>query len=101
MNVGVHCSRAQFAYFNLCGYLNPKLFLRAQGVFLHVPGPRVSGADPQDGHDQRRRAHGLGAQPLLDLQPAYLRASMPLPPAGLELPQVSSFWYIMGKMAEM
>lgn len=77
------------------GYLNPlspsckhPCVLRVQGVLLHLLGPRVSGADPQDGDDQRRGPHGPGTEPLLYLQPAYLCASLPLTPSGLELPQV-------------
>lgn len=80
---------------NLHGYLNPlslsckhPCVLRAQGVLLYLLGPRVSGADPQAGDDQRRGPHGPGAEPLLYLQPAYLCASLPLTPSSLELPQV-------------
>lgn len=62
--------------------------LLSQRFVLHVPGSRVSRADPQDGDDQRRRSHSSGAQPLLHLQPAHLCAPLPVPSAGLELPQV-------------
>lgn len=80
---------------NLHSYLNPlsrsckhPCVLRVQGVLLYLLGPRVSRADPQDGDDQWRGPHSPGAEPLLYLQPAYLCASLPLTPSGLELPQV-------------
>ena len=60
-----------------------------QGVLLHLPGPRVPRAGPQGGDDQRGGAHSPGAQPLLHLQPAHLRAALPLPLPGLELLEVS------------
>lgn len=59
-----------------------------QCVLLHIPGTRVPRAGAQSGDDKRWGAHGPWAQPVLHLPAALLRAALPLPLPGLELPQV-------------